>query len=237
MKPRRAPSRGFTLIELLVVIAIILLVASLTIPSIADIFSSGSDVQSYQMLDSLLRAARARALEKQTFVGVHVQPGDGAVDRPNSSFACVVERDPETGLFGRAAGFEPIQFPGNIAFGEIKDDRHTVEDGGQFNLQNPEIFVTLTFVFSPEGKLVRSIDGRKIMFDTSDKLFSGATSLWKSNWKYGSKIDETGATAVTMFNLQFFNNAGGHHERNAYMNDKGVFLGVNLYTGQLFPRE
>jgi prepilin-type N-terminal cleavage/methylation domain-containing protein len=247
--PRRArtaarpTARAFTLVELLVVIAIIALVAALTIPTINTLFESGSDTQAYQMLDAMVRAARAYAMEHRTYAGVHVQPFDADVRTKDATvcFGCVVGWNPETERFGRATGFEPIQFPGNMAFGHIQKENNTMNADGSFRGGDPGMFLNLTIVFDPDGKLVRTVGSSRIRFEESDPLFRGDTAIWdhetaqggSSNWSGG----EVGAEVVTMFNLQEFNNLGGGGQRGAFLNENGIFIGINHFTGQLFPRE
>ncbi len=239
----RPAHRAFTLVELLVVIAIIALVAALTIPSISALFESGSDTQAYQMLDAMVRAARAYAMEHRTYAGVHIQPFDANVKIKDATvcFGCVVGWNPETERFGRATGFEPIEFPGNMAFGHIQKENNTMNADGSFGGGDPGIFLNMTIVFDPDGKLVRTVGSKRIKFDQDDPLFRGETAIWDHRIAEGGpgywSGGEIGAEVVTMFNLQEFNNLGSWGQRGDFLNENGIFIGINHFTGQLFPRE
>ncbi|MFP4354861.1 MAG: prepilin-type N-terminal cleavage/methylation domain-containing protein [Phycisphaerae bacterium] len=240
MKTKMKP-KAFTLIELLVVIAIIALIAAMTIPTVSNFFESGADAQTYQLLDASVRAARAYAMEHQVFAGVHIQHGNGAIDKPDTGFACVVAWNPETNVFGRATGFEPIEFPGNMSFGHVQKENNTMHADGSYKLGDPAMFLTMTIVFNPDGKLVRTAGASRIRFDPNDPLFKGDLSIWSFKTAMGGSGHwtggEVGAEVVTLLHLPSFRNAGQASVRVQYMNESGRFIGINHYTGQLFPRE
>ena len=67
---------GFTLIELMVVLAIISLLAGIAIPTLAKLFGAGAAEEAHNILSAQLSAARALAVGKGTYAGVHIQLAD-----------------------------------------------------------------------------------------------------------------------------------------------------------------
>ena len=239
--------RAFTLIELLVVIAIIGLIAAITLPSVTKLFSTGADVQAYNIMSALLSGARAYAIQNATYAGVHVQLVTNTalpLDMQGDCYVCVVAYDQNTHLFVPAEGFTPRKIPGEMAFGEISDkfvDPNPAGDYNQvaFTAVGINDFMTFTVVFSPSGAVTRNVPGNNIVFDSNQPLFNPATDpnqrLWDPNIANHGTTGEAGATALTMFN------AGEliylpEPNRADYMNKNGQFLPINVYTGQMFPR-
>ena len=87
-----APQRAFTLIELVIVMSIIVLVAGIALPTIGTLLTSGGDAQAYNLLAGQLTIARALAVQKGTYVGVHVQMSD-RLDSAGQCYSAVVELD------------------------------------------------------------------------------------------------------------------------------------------------
>ena len=54
------------MVELIVVIGVIVLLASISLPSIATLFTSGSEAQAYNLFQAQLAAARALAVREGT---------------------------------------------------------------------------------------------------------------------------------------------------------------------------
>lgn len=239
---------GFTLMEMMIVIGLVGLVAALALPSIVALFNAGADAQAYNLMASQLAAARALAIEKGTYAGVHVQLADALLGseflRPKLDNVCFTALV----LYNRQAErfrvyTTPVRVPGSIAFGKISEE--TVSDSSYTDTVRPSTtkhngFTTFTVIFSPTGSAIRLVDGQMIQFDTQDPAFrleddpqaaldiAGSSRLWQQ-----PKV-EPGVTAMTLFDVTEY---VGAEDPVAYVNENGQFLPVNFHTGQLFPRE
>lgn len=216
----------------MVTVAIIVLVVSLAVPSIVQMFSAGSDNQAYNVLSAQLTAARALAISSATYAGVHLQMGN-TTDTAGKCYAAIVWDDPATQghKFTLAKDFAPSQMPGATAFGRapfVKDD------GSPITLTQGTMseFTTFTIVFSPTGSVVKSVGAGKIVFDGADPVFGGgaaAAKLWDK------PDDEYGVTAMVMFNYsETASSSDPQHYLDTHANG---CIPVNLCTGQLFPRQ
>ena len=78
--------RGVTLIELVVVIALMAIIAGVVTPAFRAA-SPASDVSATAQLSAVVRAARARAIERATVVTLTVDPTTGRfwIDHPDTS--------------------------------------------------------------------------------------------------------------------------------------------------------
>jgi prepilin-type N-terminal cleavage/methylation domain-containing protein len=91
---RTTPARatGFTLIEMMVVIGLVALLAAMALPSIVTLLSAGADAQAYNLIAAQLTFARALAIERVNYAGVHCQIADakvaGALVRPKQEDVC-----------------------------------------------------------------------------------------------------------------------------------------------------
>jgi prepilin-type N-terminal cleavage/methylation domain-containing protein len=244
--PRRGTA-GFTLMEMMIVIGLVGLVAALALPSIVALFNAGADAQAYNLMASQLAAARALAIEKGTYAGVHVQLADALqgseflrLKLENVCYTALVLYNRQAERF--RVHTTPVRVPGSIAFGTISEE--TVSGGNYSDGVNPSgkhnDFTTFTVIFSPTGSAVRLVDGQAIQFDNQDLAFrleddpqaaldiAGSSRLWQY-----PKV-EPGVTAMTLFDVTEY---VGAEDAVAYLNENGQFLPVNVHTGQLFPRE
>ncbi|MCK4627243.1 MAG: type II secretion system protein, partial [Phycisphaerae bacterium] len=107
--------RAFTLTELLVVISVIALALTITLPSVISLFTAGADLQSRNVISSMMGAARGVAIGNQSYACVHVQIGtDG------KCWAAVLQydKDPSSASFGKFVpvdGFPPRRMPADMA--------------------------------------------------------------------------------------------------------------------------
>lgn len=251
---------GFTLMELLVVIGVIALVAAAAVPSIWHIFAAGSQGQAYNLMAAQLTLARSEAIQSGDYVGVHVQfasPGGAREDLEDTCFAAVVRYSGgASGRFRGVAGYPPRRMPGTVGFGEIPGRMSGTEfkfldSAGNFRSVGGDLdtgsdlddFTSFTVVFSSSGSAVRQTPYRDtndpsrngwVVFDTTDKLFTGAdTKLWNAamaNLNGG----ECPTTAMTLFDYAELIKSDN---RLTHLNENAQYLPVNVHTGQLFPRE
>jgi len=221
-------SIGFTLIEMVAAVALVILIAGVALPSIVSLFKAGSDAQAYNLLAGQLTAARALAIAEGTYAGVHVQLADPTVNTKLAGTcwsAVVIYRDDEDvdKKFVLAEGFIPQRMPGNMAFGEPTNNPTDLDD-----------FTSLTVVFSPSGAVVTQVAGANIDFNDTDPLFDATDP--RRLWDIGIANDEQGISALTMFDYVQLRARSGSAQWEAYLNEAGQLIPINVYTGQLFPR-
>jgi prepilin-type N-terminal cleavage/methylation domain-containing protein len=242
---------GFTLIELMVVIGIILLIAATALPSIIGMLTSGADRQAVNYISSQLTAARAHAIRNNTYAGVHFQyrVNGGMGDY----YMMVVEgtQDETTGdwTFKPPEGFQPRRLPGKMACGGL-DGAYVNASGNYiddaFATSSLPYFTSFTIVFAPNGSAVKSVNGQEVKFDASHAAFSGSTKLWDID--VANRVNATASvpgdgespvTALVLFDYPAFfgSDATDSEDRASYLNLNGQFVPVNVYTGQLLPRD
>lgn len=243
----------------MVVIAIIILVAGTALPTLTSFFTAGADQQAFNVLSAQLAAARALAITRGTYAGVHVQMADNP-EYAGKCYSAVVWDDPATPAdytFDLAPGYQPQPLPGTMAFGQISD---TYVNEGNYdgnNLRDPSDetdantwpgtfygFTTFTILFNPAGEVVTNgPGGGSINFRiAADSLFAAMNAdaddftgaqLWRSPGSH------SGTLAVTLFDskvVSALKDSDGT-KRADYLNESGQFLALNLYTGQFFHRE
>jgi prepilin-type N-terminal cleavage/methylation domain-containing protein len=250
---RRPSARGaFTLIEILVVVALIAMVMGLALVNTATIIRSSADTQAYNLLAAQLRAARALAIQQNTYAGVHVQLAKEPISASNpklrkaySTVVSLVSSLDAAGPaeFQQAEGFRYRAVPGTIAFGDLTNRQDEIFDGDEFDLPSTggwsgsedttnlnEEFTSATILFSPEGRIVRNVLGKQIEVRGS-LVGSGGKALWRP-------IDpENGARALCIFDLTAYLTAGGRDAANKYLDLNASYLPVNVHTGQIYERE
>jgi len=249
---RRRP--GFTLMEMMVVIGLIALMATMALPSIIAMFNSGADAQAYNLISAQLTAARALAIEKSSYAGVHVQIADPDIDpdyRPGLKtevcYSALVLYHPTDRKF--RVHSEPRRTPGAMAYGKVTDgDGASVGTGaGGFtgDAKDVEKFTCFTVVFSPSGAAVRRVEGQNIIFHPDDPIFkvqtvvatdiAGSRQLWDRALT-GGNSGQQAVTALCLFDLaQYVPRSVG--DRTTYLDENARYLPLNVHTGQLFPRE
>jgi len=228
---------GFTLFELLIVIGIIVMIAGMAMPSILSLLTSGSDAQAYNAFSGQLTVARALAVENQTYVAIHCQLAQenakvGTDEISDDAIYVAITRlrvgstDAE---FELMPGFVPTRVPGSIGFGEVS--RRSINTASKFALQDDvEGFMSFSVIFSPQGEVVKMVNGKTIWFSTS--LAGGSTTLWDSKYANG----EEGISAIAMFDYGELM-AMPESEQEEYLTDACQFLPINTYTGRLFSRD
>jgi len=238
---RYAAARAFTLVELIVVIGIFSAVALIAVPSIARVFTSGADAQAYNLMAAQLASARARAMQKARYTGVHVQMVDPIARPPleGTCYMAVLYFDSSAGDFKVDKGLLPERIPGTMAFGELSD---SYVEGGNYKNLGDVGFTTFTVVFSPSGSLVKQVEGKPVKIDTAEEIFTGGATGTTRVWNPALATDELGATALTIFDhAQFIradkSGAADLADRAKYLNVTGQFLTINVYTGQLERRK
>jgi len=255
----RRAGRGFTLMEMVVVIGLVALMTSLALPSIIALYNSGADAQAYNLIAAQLTAARALAIERGTYAGVHVQLADAGKtlgsrellrpDEENVCYSAMVLYNPRRRHFNIYS--QPRRVPGSIAFGKLTDE--TVDAGSgtyKGRAGTKEVFTTFTVVFSPRGSAVKSVEGRPVQFDDHDRVFSdegvdpndllitGSQRLWHMDPNTTTSYcqNQYAVTALTLFDMgEYLGVRGG--KRTKYLNENAQFLPLNVHTGQLLSRE
>jgi len=248
MKSRRPTSsalQAFTLVEMIVVVCMVVLIASVSLPGIVGLFEAGADSQAYNLLSAQLMAARALAMERNTYAGIHIQRADGSnprADLPNTSicYLAAVMLDPLQPfgqMFVSAPGFIPRRVPGHMGFGDVsKLGTSTTYSGTGALDQAPQYgFTRMTIVFAPGGSLATKVNGVKAVgIKVGDPLIAldPNTALWAPP----NPATEAPSRAVVMFDLVEFDTRSGA-DKDAYLNERGQIIPINAYTGVLFPRK
>ncbi|MGB2824952.1 MAG: prepilin-type N-terminal cleavage/methylation domain-containing protein [Phycisphaerae bacterium] len=251
--------RGFSLMEMVVVIGLVALMASLALPSIIALYNAGADAQAYNLIAAQLTAARALAIEKATYAGVHVQLADakdGArllrPDMENVCYSAIVLYDSRMRRFDIYGQLRRV--PGSMAFGKLTERTVNSGDGTyRSDAADKEVFTTFTVVFSPRGSAVKSVHGSPVWFNGEHPIFSdagvdtntlrvtGSQRLWE--W---ANVDPNGSagqddcwavTALTLFDIGDYLGGANPSARVKYLNESAQFLPLNVHTGQLFMRE
>ncbi len=249
--PQSAICEGFTLIEMMVVIAIIALVSASVLPSAMQIFTSGSEAQTYNLLIAHLAAARGLAITSGDYACVHVQQADpnqtsgtGLID---AWYVAILTHNASSGLFSLADGYTPRRLPGSMVFGEFSST-HVTGTGNYQNIGTQaqvENFTCFTIVFSPSGSIVRQVGRADITFDSADLIFAGQTSppiaiLWDdavanrdADQDGATDSGEDGVAAVVLFDYSKFKTLSAA-ARPGFLQSSGRLISINLYTGQPF---
>ncbi len=124
-EPRRR--LGFTLVEMMVVLIVITLVSTIAVPSVARTIKSAAKAQSYNLMASMVRAARTTALRQRQFALLHHQVVDDEVvgnrSLHNKSYLAVMMAG------GLKAATEEVQVTASMASGIWMSSSG---DGGEF---------------------------------------------------------------------------------------------------------
>ncbi|NQV34193.1 MAG: prepilin-type N-terminal cleavage/methylation domain-containing protein [Phycisphaeraceae bacterium] len=170
--------QGVTLIELLVVVTIITLLTAVGLPAfkaLSKAFESGNSVE--RMINSMLAAARATAIQDQRYVGVRFQKAFSADPLRASQYMILIERDAlSTGIesgFKAIQGLKPVKLPDSVGVMDLnvatENRNRTWPEQSQYESidldpddpdglldEISELWDVTTFsmVFSPQGHLV-----------------------------------------------------------------------------------
>lgn len=190
----------------MVVISIIVLITATALPTLTSLFTAGADQQAFNVLSAQLSAARALAITKGTYAGVHVQMSDNPDYHigPNlpRCYAAIIWDDPSTtsgttaNSFDLAPGYQPRPMPGSMAFGRISDYFLSASGDAYDNLDSASestrkemlrLFTTFTIIFNPAGEVVTYCrDGNSITYPSNSVVFSNPgttpsdTLLWEN---------------------------------------------------------
>jgi len=246
-----ASAGGFTLFELLIVVGIIILVLTITLPTIISMLSSGADAQAYNLLAGQLMASGALALENDAYVALHVQTVQQSAVNANEDlraacFSAVTWIDPNVSnatTFTLAEGYTANRTPGTLGFGEISP---TFVNGSNFQLNaNASAegtamgtggladFTAFSIVFNPRGEVVTQFNGGSIQFAPALAQDNAADRFWS----HTHANNEQGIRAVTLFDYGETVALADAAIQAAYLDSTAQFLPVNTYTGRVFPRE
>ena len=249
----RRRRRAFTLAELLVVIGIIALSLSVVLPTVRGLFYAGADTQAIAMASAMLGSARGLAIETRNYALLHVQPEKGEVnddDLGERMWMMVMKYDLASGLFAQYEGFPPQQVPGEMGYGQVggaldpssggvtsefvSGDNYSAELSDDEKLKD---FCTFNVVFSSDGSVITQVDGGDPQFDSAAPVFTASATYKKQQiWKFSEDlVNEGGVRVMTVFNYR--NVRLNAAKRASILNDCGVYLCVNPYTGQLIPTE
>jgi type II secretory pathway pseudopilin PulG len=249
---------------MLVVISMIGLIAGITLPSIVRLFGAGAEEQAYNVIAAQLTAARALAIREGTYAGVHIQRADASeeLEKEYAAYSAVMVFDRMGGgkssgdltgsaIFRLADGFEPRRLPGRIGVVDaeelLADSRtHYEEDGtfmfGDLRIRMGHSVFGMTVVFSPDGKAVRRVNAQPVSIDPLSPVVRAPgeddtdkpDAVWVYKHHYSAE-DEEGRTTLILVDLAILMEYG-NNPRSDILNERGVFLPVNMHTGQLFPR-
>ena len=238
-KPRttRTTERtAFTLVEMLVVVSIIVLILAVAIPSIAGLFTAGADAQAYNIIAAQLSSARALAIQRQTYAGVHVQFAAPSLTKlTNACFTAVVWDDPATTVvdFRPAPGFFPKRMTGGMTLGQISNNFYdNINNVYRLDVAtNTYGFCSFTVVFTPTGQLAVDglVYGGNVQFLAADPLFTPGTSayLWTP------PPAAPGVRGMVLFDGdKFLPNTN----KPEFLRLNGQVIGVNWYTGAVLGR-
>ncbi len=228
-------SGGFTLIEMAVAVAIIVMVVLMVVPTMSKMLSSRASMEAFNLVAAQLSAARAEAIAGNTYAGIHVQLDEATEMVDKVAYSMIIVYDKDDSVFRRHNLFTAQELPGRTAMGKLTGTFITGNPAKYRNLGTDSLlgsFCAFSVIFSPEGTVVTKVDGNKIMFDSSDPMFNGATKLWD----YPRANGKAGVTAFAMFNhLEVLKRETS--AREVYLDENGQFLPVNMHTGQLFDRQ
>ena len=235
----RSALRAFTLIELMIVVGLIALALTIALPTMVSAVRAGADKQTENIVASYCSAAQVLAAREGKYACVHHQVGTGSF--AGGCYIAIFLRDPTTGLFRLAPGFDIQRLPGGMCLGEVSTATVSGSAYIETAVSNPDQFTCFSVVFSPSGKVVTGVEGGNVKFDQNDPTFVADPNTQVWSWTVaGGAAGEAGASAMTLFEYAQYMarpTGTGTGTRVAYINENGAFLPVNVHTGQLYPRK
>ncbi|HAU36433.1 MAG TPA: hypothetical protein DCX07_01785 [Phycisphaerales bacterium] len=215
--------------EIIVTVSVLVLALAAATPSITAMIRSNARDQAYNLMAAQLSAARALAMQTANYAAVHVQMGD-VTGTEGRCYAAICTYDRGNGAFKLADGYAPRPMPKGYAFGELSS---AYLSGSPYSSMSDAAlggFTSFTIVFTPTGQVTRKVEGNNINFNDAGLFVNAATQLWNQ------PAAEEAVTAVTLFEYTELE-ARSDSARADYLNDNGLILPINVYTGQLFPRK
>lgn len=240
---RRARNCGFTLIELLVVVGIIMIVLGIAIPSIANLFRSGAEVQARNLIDAQISAARMLAVRNRGPVALHFQQGY-EIDGRRDYYMAILEGNndnwPGIWEFTLVPGTTPARLPGGLIAGRV-DDSVTDSSGNYSGVQYTSSsarnwFTNFSIAFDASGRLttmkVRVIPSTVVGYDPPED-----TDIWRWGDVINSSSEDNWRGQYSIRALCLFDpddlDGLNDSEADDYLNDNARFLPVAPYTGGL----
>lgn len=223
------------MVEILVVVSIVVLMMAVAIPSINQLFTSGADAQAYNVIAAQLAAARALAIQKQTYAGVHVQLAAPTLTKlSRACFSAVVWDNPAPATppdpnFTLAPGFFPKRLPGGMVMGQISNTYYDTANNTYLPAVSSEGFCNFTIVFAPTGQLAKNYN---VTFDSNNPIFDPNSGIW-----YPSPSLQSINGMVLFDGDKFFAlPVNPVTTREQYLAMNGQVIGVNWYTGAVLGR-
>jgi hypothetical protein len=163
-------------------------------------------------------------------------------------------RNPNDGTWSADSNVSPQPVPGNVVFGAVTS-ANLLGDGSKPAPVNAgptgfDTFTTFNIIFAPNGSIVMQVNGANVdlvaNYSTSVALAptnpfvnlsstnmqQPAAFLWPAPATGG--YVKPGAAAFTLFDYAAYEQSGFSP---SFISTNGQLIGINVYTGQPFPRK